>query len=70
MRFAVVIEIGKCEEGYSAYVPDLLGCVARGRTMEELRQQLDKAVEHNARVHRELNIPLESTTIVEYIEVD
>lgn len=33
MRYAVVIE--KAEANYAAYVPDLPGCVATGKTIEE-----------------------------------
>jgi predicted RNase H-like HicB family nuclease len=33
MRYAVVIE--KVENNYSAYVPDLPGCIATGATVEE-----------------------------------
>ena len=33
MRYAIVIE--EAESNYSAYVPDLPGCVATGRTVEE-----------------------------------
>jgi predicted RNase H-like HicB family nuclease len=35
MRYAVVIE--RDASGVSAYVPDLPGCVAAGRTLEEVR---------------------------------
>jgi len=38
MRYAIVIE--KLESNYSAYVPDLLGCVATGATLEEIEQQI------------------------------
>jgi hypothetical protein len=33
MRYAIVIE--KAEGNYSAYVPDLPGCVATGQTVED-----------------------------------
>ena len=36
MRYAIVIE--KAENNYAAYVPDLLGCVATGKTIEETEQ--------------------------------
>ena len=35
MRFAIVIE--KARENYSAYVPDLPGCVANGDSLESTR---------------------------------
>ncbi len=33
MRYAIVVE--KAGENYSAYVPDLPGCIATGRTPDE-----------------------------------
>jgi hypothetical protein len=41
MRYAIVIE--KVENNYAAYVPDLPGCVAAGRTLEETEQQIREA---------------------------
>jgi predicted RNase H-like HicB family nuclease len=43
MRYAVVIE--KAENNYSAYVPDLPGCVATGATVEEAEIQILEAIE-------------------------
>ena len=42
MRYAVVIE--KAGENYSAYVPDLPGCVATGETPEEVGAEIRAAV--------------------------
>ena len=42
MKFAVIYE--KTRTGYSAYVPDLPGCVAGGATLEETREQLRKVL--------------------------
>lgn len=42
MRYAIVIE--KAEHNYSAYVPDLPGCVATGRTVEEVEAELREAI--------------------------
>ena len=38
MKYAVVIE--KAESNYSAYVPDLPGCIATGSTIEEVERVL------------------------------
>lgn len=43
MRYAIVIE--KVNENYSAYVPDLPGCVATGKTIPETKQQIEEAIE-------------------------
>lgn len=42
MRYAIVIE--KAENNYSAYVPDLLGCVATGATVEEVERKMQEAI--------------------------
>ena len=38
MRYAIVIE--QAAANYSAYVPDLPGCVATGSTLEEVEEQI------------------------------
>ena len=43
MRYSVVIEKG--EKNYSAYLPDVPGCVATGRTPEITIKRLAKALE-------------------------
>jgi predicted RNase H-like HicB family nuclease len=42
MRYAVVIE--KADGNYSAYVPDLPGCVATGDTAEQAEQEIRDAI--------------------------
>jgi predicted RNase H-like HicB family nuclease len=42
MRYAIVIE--KAAANYSAYVPDLPGCVATGSTLEETEVQIREAI--------------------------
>jgi predicted RNase H-like HicB family nuclease len=67
MRYAMIIEKG--ERNYSAYLPDLPGCVATGKTLEEVKQRMSEAVEMHLRGMREdgLRIP-EPTSLVEYVE--
>ena len=68
MRYAIVIE--KAENNYAAYVPDLLGCVATGKTMEETEQQIREAIEIHLRGMREDGLPIpEPSSQVEYVEV-
>ncbi|HEX8649812.1 MAG TPA: type II toxin-antitoxin system HicB family antitoxin [Pyrinomonadaceae bacterium] len=68
MRYAIVIE--KAENNYAAYVPDLLGCVATGKTIEETEQQIREAIEIHLRGMREDGLPIpEPSSQVEYIEV-
>jgi predicted RNase H-like HicB family nuclease len=42
MRYAIVIE--KAEGNYSAYVPDLPGCVATGGTIAEAEAEIREAI--------------------------
>ena len=68
MKFAVVIE--KASSNYSAYVPDLPGCVATGATVEETEREIRAAIEfHLEGLQRAgYEIPAPSSS-VEYIEV-
>ena len=43
MRYAIVVEEG--ESNFSAYVPDLPGCIAADETREEVRQLIAEAIE-------------------------
>jgi predicted RNase H-like HicB family nuclease len=68
MRYAIVIE--KAESNYSAYVPDLPGCVATGCTVEEAEQQIREAIAFHLRGLREDGLPIpEPASQVEYVEV-
>ncbi len=51
MNFAVIYE--KTATGYSAYIPDLPGCVAAGPTFEETAQLIRGAVELHLETMRE-----------------
>jgi predicted RNase H-like HicB family nuclease len=68
-RFLVVIE--KAEGNYSAYSPDLIGCVATGRTREEAERNMHEAIELHVRGLLEDNLPIpEPQSFAEYIAVD
>ena len=43
VRYAIVIE--KAEANYSAYVPDLPGCIATGDTVAATEQSIREAIE-------------------------
>jgi len=67
-KYTVFIE--STETGYSAYVPDLPGCVAAASTLDETRQLIKEAIEFHIegmRMHGEA-VP-EPTRLVEQIEV-
>jgi predicted RNase H-like HicB family nuclease len=68
MRYAIVIE--KAEGNYSAYVPDLPGCVATGATVAETEAEIREAVAFHLEGMREdgLAIPVPQSQ-VEYVEI-
>jgi predicted RNase H-like HicB family nuclease len=68
MKYAIVIE--HAGSNYSAYVPDLPGCVATGSTVEEARERIAEAVAMHLEGMREdgETIP-PATTICEYLAV-
>ena len=67
-RYPVVIE--RTETGYSAYSPDVSGCVAAGDTEEETLRSFQDALAEHFQVMREVGeaIP-EPRTSVDYVEV-
>ena len=68
MRYAVVIE--KAAGNYSAYVPDLPGCVATGATEAEVETLLRQAIELHLEGMREDRLPIpEPSSRVEYLEI-
>ena len=68
MRYAIVIE--KAEGNYSAYVPDLPGCVATGATAEEAEAQIREAIEFHLEGLRHDGAPIpQPASRVEYVDV-
>jgi len=68
MRYAVIYE--KTPAGYSAYVPDLPGCVAAGATFAETAELIRGAIELHLETMREDGDPIpEPTTVAEYVAV-
>jgi predicted RNase H-like HicB family nuclease len=67
MRYAVVIE--KAEGNYSAYVPDLPGCIATGMTVEAVENEIRDAIRFHIEGLRADNLAIpEPTSIAEYVD--
>lgn len=67
-RFLIVIE--KANRNYSAYSPDLPGCVATGRTREQAARNMHAAIEMHVRGLKEDNLPVPEThSFAEYIAI-
>jgi predicted RNase H-like HicB family nuclease len=67
MRYAVVIE--KAEGNYSAYVPDLPGCVATGDTLESVEGEIREAIRFHLDGLEEDGLPVPApSSIIEYVD--
>lgn len=68
-RFLIVIE--KANGNYSAYSPDLPGCVATGSTRREAEKNMHEAIEMHIRGLKEDKLPIpKSYSSAEYIAID
>ena len=68
MRYAVVIE--RVNENYSAYVPDLPGCVATGASEAEVESLIREAIEFHVAGLRDDGLPVPpSSSKVEYVDI-
>ncbi|MBI4512685.1 MAG: type II toxin-antitoxin system HicB family antitoxin [Gemmatimonadetes bacterium] len=67
-RYLIVVE--KTPSGYSAYSPDLEGCVATGGTPDELERTMREAIAfHLEGLRREGYAVPEPQTYATYVEV-
>ena len=67
MRYAIVIE--KAEGNYSAYVPDLPGCVATGDTAATVEREIRDVIRFHIEGLKEDGLPVpQPTSSVEYVE--
>jgi len=67
MRYAIVIE--KAENNYSAYVPDLPGCVAAGATVEEVEREIKEAIRFHVDGLRQDGLPIpQPSAVCEYVD--
>jgi len=70
MQYAIVIETAPGSSNYSAYVPDLPGCITTGCTIEEVKHNMQEAIELHLEGLREGGLPIpEPSTQVATIEV-
>ncbi len=62
MQYALVIEYPEGAKNYSAYVPDLPGCVSTGKTLEEVTRNMQQAIQFHIRGLREDGLEVPSPT--------
>ena len=67
-RFLIVIE--RAGDNYSAYSPDLPGCVAAGATREDAEREMQQAIALHVEGLLEDNLPIpEASSSAEYVAV-
>lgn len=67
-RYAIVLE--KAKNNYAAYVPDLPGCVATGKTIKTTERRIRDAIQLHVQGLREDGLPVpKPSSRVEYVEV-
>jgi predicted RNase H-like HicB family nuclease len=67
-RFLIVVE--KAASNFSAYSPDLPGCIATGATPEETKARMQTAIAMHVQGLREDRLPIpEPSAIAEYVEI-
>ena len=67
MRYAIVIE--KADKNYSAYVPDLAGCVATGTSVKEVETEIRDAIRFHIDGLKADGQPVpQPSSIAEYVE--
>ena len=67
MRYAVVIE--RADSNYSAYVPDLPGCVATGDTVQAAEAEIREAIRFHIEGLKADGLPIPApTSIADYVE--
>jgi predicted RNase H-like HicB family nuclease len=68
MRYAIVIEEG--DNNYSAYVPDLPGCVSTGDTLEEVKAEIAEAIGFHLEGLRKDGLPIPPpTSRADYVDI-
>ena len=67
MRYAVVIE--RAAGNYSAYVPDLAGCVATGASVADVEREIRAAIRFHLKGLADDGLPIpEPSSVIEYVE--
>ena len=68
MKYLIVVE--KTETGFSAYSPDVPGCVSTGRTEEETEANMKEAIEFHVDGLKQEGLPVpQPSTKSAYVEI-
>jgi predicted RNase H-like HicB family nuclease len=67
-KYLIVYE--KANDNYSAYTPDLPGCIATGSSRKEVQKNIKEAIVFHVEGMKEDGLALpDPTSFIEYIEV-
>lgn len=67
-RFLIIIEQGS--RNYSAYAPDLPGCIATGKTLDEVKANMREAIKMHIQGMVEDHEPIPtSQTMADYLDI-
>lgn len=67
-QYLIIIE--KAKRNYSAYSPDLPGCVATGKSVDQVKKKMRDAIEMHLKGLREDQSPIpEPASLADYISV-
>jgi len=68
MRYAIVVE--RAGNNFSAYAPDLPGCIATGSTVKEAEKEIQAAIQFHIDGLREDGLPIPApSSVVEYLDI-
>ena len=68
--YRVLVVIEKAKYNYSAYCPDLPGCVATGKTRKEVEENIYQAIQMHVEGFAEDKLPIpQPHTSAEYIAI-
>ena len=67
MKYPVIVE--RAEQNFSAYVPDLPGCVSTGSTLEEIQRNIQEAIAFHLEGMREDGLSIPPPSAVLFAEV-
>ena len=68
MRYAIVVE--KAGNNFSAYAPDLPGCIATGSSVKEAEKEIQAAIQFHIDGLREDGLPIPvPSSVVEYLDI-
>ena len=69
MRYSIIIE--QTDTGFSAYAPDVPGCVAIGTTAEEVKRELQEALKFHVEGLQADGLPIpQPSARVDPVDVD